>query len=90
MNRNIVAQIFTKPSCPFCVKAKRVLERHGIEIEEKIVGQDATKEDIQEIVYRLGLDVTVRTVPQIFFQTTTNAGSVEYIGGCDDLIKYFS
>jgi len=36
----------------------------------------------------LGVDATVKTVPQIFFHTTTNAGSIEYIGGCDDLIKY--
>ena len=88
MYENVVAEIFTKPSCPYCVKAKRVLARNNIEVVERKVGEDVTKEELQEIVGSMGLNVTIKTVPQIFFHTTTNAGSLEYIGGCDDLIKY--
>lgn len=85
---NVIAEIHSKPSCPYCVKAKQLLKDNNIQFNEKIVGVDSTKEYIQDMVDAMGENVSIRTVPQIFFHYT-NMGRVEYIGGYDDLAKYF-
>lgn len=85
---NIEAIVFSKPSCPFCVKAKDLLNRQNIDYEEKIVGVDVTKSDIQSMVDRMGIKTVIRTVPQIFFKNETT-GSVEYIGGFTELNQHF-
>lgn len=71
------AIIYTKPSCPYCVKAKQVLSKHGIKYTEKIVGVDASKQDIEAAI---GDGTIVKTVPQIFLDG-------EYVGGCMELIS---
>jgi len=82
------ALMYSKPSCPFCIKAKQLLSEKGYQIEEKIVGVDASKEDVQAIVDSLGVSVTVRTVPQIFLYATSN--ELIYVGGYTDLAARFS
>jgi len=84
----VSAEIFTKPSCPYCVKAKSLLTENNITFSEKIVGKDISKDDIQEIVDNMGVETTIRTVPQIFFHNAS-VGRVEYIGGYTELTKYF-
>jgi glutaredoxin 3 len=64
--------VYTTRSCPFCVRAKRLLEARGIEYEEIDVGQDATLR--AELVVRTGR----RTVPQIFIDG-------DPIGGFEEL-----
>jgi glutaredoxin 3 len=52
--------VYTKESCPFCVRAKRLLERKGVAFEEvNVEHNDALREWLVE---RSGQ----RTVPQIF------------------------
>ena len=64
--------IYTTPSCPFCVRAKRLLQARGIEYEEIDVAGDPAER--AELVRRTGR----RTVPQIFVDG-------ESIGGYEEL-----
>ena len=65
-------KIYTAPYCPYCVRAKRLLERKGVSYEEiDVAGDDDARIALSE---RTGL----RTVPQIFI-------GEEHVGGSDDL-----
>ncbi len=76
----MIAEIFTKTTCPYCVKAKNLLNVKGIKYTEHVIGQNGvTKETIEQ---KIGGNASVKTVPQIFLDGN-------YIGGCDDLFKYF-
>jgi len=66
------AIVWSKDYCPFCVQAKVLLESKGIEIEERDIGQDWTREQMLEAV------PDAKTVPQIFLDD-------EYIGGFTEL-----
>jgi glutaredoxin len=68
--------IWSKPMCPYCDKAKALLNLKGIEFEERKLGSEWTKEQLLESV------PTARSVPQIFLRG-------EYIGGYTELEKYF-
>ena len=70
------AIVWSKPSCPYCVMAKKLLERKGYEIEERVIGLGFTKTQLLEAV------PMARTVPQVFLDG-------EHIGGYDDLEKHF-
>lgn len=63
--------LFTKSDCPYCVKAKSLLESKGINYEEVNVGNDVSASVVVGITGR-------KTVPQIFKNGTL-------IGGSDDL-----
>ncbi|MCP5411020.1 MAG: glutaredoxin 3 [Alphaproteobacteria bacterium] len=66
-------RIYTTPICPYCVRAKALLEKKGIAAEEVDVFMDAdARKDMEQ---RSG---GARTVPQIFIGDT-------HVGGCDDL-----
>ena len=65
-------KIFTTPYCPFCVRAKRLLDRKQVPYEEvDVAGDDAARE-------RLTAKTGMRTVPQIFI-------GEECVGGADEL-----
>ncbi|WP_426207647.1 glutaredoxin 3 [Massilia sp. TWP1-3-3] len=59
-------------SCPYCVRAERLLEAKGVEIEKIRVDLDAEQKTI--MMQKSGR----RTVPQIFVGDT-------HVGGFDDL-----
>ena len=42
------AIVWSKPACGYCVKAKRLLESKGIEVEEKNIAQGHKVEDLLE------------------------------------------
>ena len=64
--------IYTTPSCPFCVRAKRLLARKQVPYEEiDVAGDDAARASLTE---RTGM----RTVPQIFI-------GEQLVGGSDEL-----
>ncbi|MDO4231933.1 MAG: glutathione peroxidase [Lautropia sp.] len=67
--------IFTKPGCPFCLKAKALLKERGLSYEEIVLGKDASTVAVRAITGR-------STVPQVFI-------GGQHIGGSDDLEKYF-
>jgi glutaredoxin 3 len=71
------ALVWSKTSCPFCVRAKELLTKKGYEIEERKINEGWTREQLLESV------PNARTVPQIFLDG-------EYIGGHDDLVKHFT
>ena len=65
--------IYTKFACPFCVRAKHLLEGKGVEFNEYDITMGGEKRD--EMLARAP---QARTVPQIFI------GDV-HVGGSDDL-----
>ena len=64
-------KIYTTSSCPFCIRAKRLLEARGIPFEEIDVGNDDALRE--EIIQRTGR----RTVPQIFIDERSVGGFEE-------------
>jgi len=70
------AVMWSKPGCPYCVMAEELLNKKGYEIEERKIGFGWNREQLFEAV------PNVKTVPQIFLDE-------EYVGGYDDLVKYF-
>jgi len=68
--------LITKPGCPFCAKAKAMLEERGYEYEEIVLGKDASLTSLTAISGR-------ETVPQVFI-------GGKHIGGSDDLEVFFS
>ncbi|MEO2266952.1 glutathione peroxidase [Pseudoalteromonas sp. YIC-656] len=67
--------IFTKPGCPFCTKAKSLLQQRGMAYEEIVLGNEITMTTLKAVCGRT-------TVPQIFIDG-------EHIGGSDDLEQHF-
>lgn len=78
-------EIYTKPNCPWCVKAKDFLRQKNIPYAEHVLGTNAKKEDIQAKIHSLGLTTEVKTVPQIFYTNKNN--QTIHIGGYTDLIS---
>lgn len=74
--------IYTKNGCGWCEQAKQLLQSKGYSFTEHRVGVNTTKDQIQARVNSLGLDVQIRTVPQIFLIEQTGD---TYIGGYEDL-----
>ncbi len=67
-------ELYTTPSCPYCLRAKRLLQERGVAYEEFDVANDA---DLRaSVVERSGR----RTVPQIFIDGRS-------IGGYDELAE---
>lgn len=65
--------IYTTMICPYCYRAKQLLEAKGVGFDEIDVGMDANLRG--EMTKKAG---GARTVPQIFI------GDV-HVGGCDEL-----
>ena len=66
-------KIYTTLVCPYCVRAKKLLEKKGVEYNELRV--DLNPELIEEAIEKSG---GLRTVPQIFIDDY-------HVGGCDEL-----
>jgi glutaredoxin 3 len=64
--------VFLTGWCPYCTRAKQLLERKGVDFEE--IDVDARPEARKEMTARSGRS----SVPQIFIGAT-------HVGGCDDL-----
>lgn len=64
--------IYSTLVCPYCVRAKQLLDRKGVKYSEIRIDTDPAQRDIMvEKSQR-------RTVPQIFIDDF-------HVGGCDDL-----
>lgn len=66
--------IYTKAYCPYCVRAKSVLDNKGVSYQE--IRIDEQPELRPEMISRAG---GRSTVPQIFI-------GERHIGGCDDML----
>ena len=66
--------IYSTTICPFCVRAKMLLQRKGIEYEEKMIDNDRAL--MREMLQRSQR----RTVPQIFIGDY-------HVGGYDDMAE---
>ena len=65
--------IYTKPYCPYCLRAVALLKDKGVDFVEVEASGDPAKR--QEMMNRSGRS----TYPQIFIGD-------RHIGGCDDMI----
>jgi glutaredoxin 3 len=68
-------EIYTKMTCPYCIRAKRLLADRRAEVVEYAVDMGGEKKG--EMIQRAGGRTTV---PQIFIND-------QHIGGCDDLFE---
>ncbi|MDX5462112.1 MAG: glutaredoxin [Wolbachia endosymbiont of Tetragnatha montana] len=75
--KNVV--IYVKKGCPYCIKAKDLLDKKGVKYEEIDVLKNSDLFDDIKSKYN------VRTVPQIFI-TDENGNYVQHIAGCDKLM----
>ena len=66
--------IYTKPYCPYCVRALDLLEKKGVDFTEIEAAFDSAKR--QEMVRRAHGQATF---PQIFV-------GEQHIGGCDEMM----
>ena len=66
-------EIYTKTFCPYCWRAKALLDEKGVEYRE--ISVDFGGETRQQMIQRANGRTTV---PQIFIRE-------HHVGGCDDL-----
>lgn len=66
-------EIYTTPTCPYCIRAKALLKAKGVDYQETDVSRDPALRDA--MMQRAG---GRRSVPQIFIDG-------QHIGGSDDL-----
>lgn len=64
--------MYSKSWCPYCARARELLERKGVQLEE--IDIDEAPERREEMVRRSGCE----TVPQIFVDD-------RHLGGSDDI-----
>jgi glutaredoxin len=70
-------KIYTKDNCPWCVRAKELMNNLGLLYTEYKLGKDFTREELRELMpEHLPL-----TVPQIFVYN-------KRIGGYEDFAEY--
>ena len=66
-------EIYTWSSCPFCIRAKGLLDKKGVEYSEHCIdGDEEARAKMMDRAYGR------TSVPQIFIDD-------RHIGGCDDL-----
>lgn len=71
MSANV--EVYTWSTCPFCIRAKALLAKKGVEFTEYCIdGDEAARAVMAERSHGR------RSVPQIFIND-------QHIGGCDDL-----
>ncbi|MFM6192726.1 MAG: glutaredoxin 3 [Planktothrix sp.] len=66
-------EIYTWSTCPFCIRAKALLNKKGVEFTEYVIDGDEDARD--QMAQRAN---GRRSVPQIFIDD-------QHIGGCDDI-----
>ena len=73
----MIAVVWSKDQCPYCVMAKTLLKNKGVEFEERNISQGPwTREQLLAAVPH------ARTLPQILLNDNL-------IGGYEQLKKYF-
>ena len=62
--------LFTRPGCPFCAKAKKMLKEHDIDYEEVVVGEHISTSAVMAASGKT-------SVPQVFIEGQLIGGSEE-------------
>lgn len=71
MSANV--EIYTWSTCPFCIRAKALLDKKGVEYTEYCIdGDESARAEMAERANGR------RSLPQIFING-------QHVGGCDDL-----
>lgn len=70
-------KIYSKENCPWCVRAKQLLNSLGLKYQELMYDVDFTKDDLREL---MGPNLPL-TVPQVVVYN-------KRIGGYEDLAEY--
>ena len=68
--------IYTSQTCPYCIKAKKLLKMLNLEFEE--INSDDNFDEMCEELSKKYNKPGISTVPQIIIND-------HYVGGCDDL-----
>ena len=78
--------IYTKPNCPWCVKAKELMKKLNLEYSEKILDVDYTRDELRELVNGSApVSITPPlTVPQIFVYNKRVGGYEDFVEYCDN------
>lgn len=66
--------VYSKNNCPYCVRAKSLLESKGVDYKEVNIEED---QDSRQFL----LDQGLRSVPQIFNGTTLLQGGYQGLAG---------
>ena len=74
----MIVEIYSKPSCPFCVQAKALAEREGAELTYKMLDEDFSREELFETF------PGARTFPQIIVDGDKIGGYTEFKGIVDN------
>lgn len=69
----VKVEIYTWSRCPFCIRAKGLLDRKGIEYSEYCIDGDEDARDLMRVRAN-----GKSSLPQIFIGD-------RHVGGCDDL-----
>jgi len=66
-------EIYTWSTCPFCIRAKALLKKKGVDFTEYVIdGDEVAREQMAQ------RSNGSRSLPQIFINN-------QHIGGCDDI-----
>lgn len=71
--------IYSRPNCPWCDKAKELLQSKNVPYKELVFNIDYSREQLAE---KIPFNYNKVTVPQVFFGT-------DHIGGYEDLRNFF-
>lgn len=77
-------KIFTKPLCPFCVRAKALIESKDDKYNEMVIGEDINREAF------MNLYPEAKTVPQIVLVRSYDSYINHHIGGFTELQAWYN
>lgn len=78
--------IYSKPNCPWCVKAKELMNKINLKYDEKVLDVDYTRDELRELVNGSApVSMTPPlTVPQIFVNDNRIGGYEDFAEWCDN------
>lgn len=78
--------IYSKPNCPWCVKAKELMKKLNLKYQEKVLDVDYTRDELRELVNGSApVSMTPPlTVPQIFVDSHRVGGYEDFADWCDN------
>ena len=73
-------RIYSKDNCPWCVKAKELMNKLHLKYTELKLGTDYTREELRELI---GEHLPL-TVPQIYIYNKRIGGYEDFVEYCDN------